>query len=55
MDVSVFASIANDSLTIFLDGGGQHMMPGAWVTETPELGNGEMTVTYHSGESQKIA
>ena len=44
MDVSVFAPIDNDSLTIFLDGGGQHMMPGAWVTETPELGNGEFTL-----------
>lgn len=55
IDPSEFAELSEDSLSIFLDGGGQHMMPNAWVTESVELGNGEFKVTFHCGKSQKIS
>ncbi len=55
LDPSVFANLADDTLNIYLDGGGQHVMPRAWVTEPPELGNGEYSVTFNCGKSQKLA
>jgi len=55
MDPSVFADLSSDTLTIFLDGGGQHVMPRSWVTEPPELGDGEIQVTFNCGKSQKLA
>ena len=54
MDPSVFRPISNDTLTIYLSGGGQHMMPRAWVTEAVELGNGEVKVAYNAGKSEKL-
>lgn len=54
MDPSMFKDIADDTLTIFLDGGSQHVMTRAWVTETPELGTGDLQVTYNSGKSEKL-
>jgi len=54
MDPSVFRNISNDTLTIYLSGGGQHMMPRAWITEAAELGNGEIKITYNSGKSEKL-
>ena len=55
MDPSEFASLDKDNLTIFLDGGGQHAMPNAWSTEPVELGNGEFSVTFNCGKSQRLA
>ena len=55
MDPGDFRSISNDTLTIFLAGGGQHMMPRAWITEAVELGAGELKVTYNSAKSEKLA
>jgi hypothetical protein len=55
MDPSEFKDINNDTLTIFLAGGGQHMMPKAWVTEAAELGAGELKITYNSAKSEKLA
>jgi hypothetical protein len=55
MDPSLFRNVTDDTLTIFLDGGGQHVMPRAWLTDPPELGNGEIQVTYNSGKSEKLA
>jgi len=54
MDPSDFRNISNDTLTIFLAAGGQHMMPKAWVTEAVELGAGELKVTYNSAKSEKL-
>jgi len=54
MDPSEFKNITDDTLTIFLDGGAQHVMPRAWVVEAPELGNGEIQVTYNSGKSERL-
>lgn len=54
LDPSVFANLSSESLTVFLDGGGQHLMPNSWVVEAPELGNGEYSVTFNCGKSQKI-
>ena len=54
MDPSDFRGIRNDTLTISLSGGGQHMMPRAWVTEAVELGAGELKVTYNSAKSEKL-
>lgn len=53
-DPSRFSAVSDDTLTIFLDGGAQHLMPNAWVIDAVELGDGEMTVTYHCGKSQKL-
>jgi len=55
MDPGAFKGISNDTLTIYLSGGGQHMMPRAWVTEAVELGAGELKVTYNSAKSEKLA
>jgi hypothetical protein len=55
LDPGDFRNIANDTLTVFLAGGGQHMMPRAWVTEAVELGAGELKVTYNSAKSEKLA
>lgn len=56
VDTSVFRDITSDTLTIYLaDRTTAHVMPNAWVTEQPELGNGEYDVTYESAKSQKIA
>jgi hypothetical protein len=55
LDPSDFRNINNDTLTVFLAGGGQHMMPKAWVTEAVELGAGELKVTYNSAKSEKLA
>ncbi|MDR2663638.1 MAG: phage tail tube protein [Treponema sp.] len=55
MDPGAFRDVANDTLTIYLDGGGQHMMPRAWVTENVELGNGELKVTYNAAKSEQLA
>ena len=55
MDPSAFKNISSDTLTIFLSGGGQHMMSRAWVTEAVELGAGEISVTYNSAKSEKLA
>ena len=55
MDPSDFRNISNDTLTIFLAGGGQHMMPRAWVTEAVDLSAGELKVTYNSAKSEKLA
>jgi hypothetical protein len=54
LDPSEFKNISNDTLTIYLAGGGQHMMPRAWVTEAVELGAGELKVTYNSAKSEKL-
>ena len=50
-----FRHVTDDSLTIYLSGGGQHMMPRAWVTEAVELGTGELKVTYNGAKSEKLA
>jgi hypothetical protein len=55
MDPSAFRNVSNDTLTVYLAGGGQHMMPRAWVTEAAELGNGEIKLVYNSGKSEKLA
>ena len=55
MDPQAFKDVANDTLTIFLSGGGQHTMPRAWVTESVELGAGELSVTYNSAKSERLA
>jgi hypothetical protein len=55
LDPSVFKDVSNDTLTVYLAGGGQHMMPRAWVTEAAELGAGELKVTYNSAKSEKLA
>jgi hypothetical protein len=55
MDPGDFKDIGNDTLTVFLAGGGQHMMPRAWVTEATELGAGELKVTYNSAKSERLA
>jgi hypothetical protein len=54
LDPEQFRALDNDTLTISLAGGGQHMMPGAWVTEAVELGAGELKVTYNSAKSEKL-
>lgn len=54
MDPDEFKNLVSDTVTVFLDGGGQHVMPNAWVTEPPVLGDGQFEVTYHCGTSQKI-
>lgn len=54
IDPQAFSNISDDSLTIFLAGGSQHMMPRAWVTEAVELSKGELKVTYNSAKSQKL-
>jgi hypothetical protein len=54
MDPSKFTDLANDTLTVFIDGGGQHVMPNAWATDAVELGDGEMSVTFNCGKSQKV-
>ena len=54
LDASDFADITSDSLTIYLDDGNQHMMSNAWVTEAVELGDGDFSVTYNSGKSEKL-
>ena len=46
--------VSDDTLTIFLCGGGKHVMPNAWSTEPVELGNGEYEVTFNSRKSQKL-
>ena len=55
MDPSEFRNVSNDTLTIYVSGGGQHMMSRAWVTEAVELGAGELSVTYNSAKSEKLA
>ena len=55
MDPGDFKDVSNDTLTIFLAGGGQHMMSRAWVTEAVEIGAGELKVTYNSAKSEKLA
>ena len=55
IDPSDFKNINNDTLTVYLAGGGQHMMPRAWITEAVELGAGELKVTYNSAKSEKLA
>lgn len=55
MDPSDFENLSSDMLTVFLDGGGQHVMPNSWVTEPPELGDGEFSVTFNCAKSQKLA
>jgi hypothetical protein len=55
MDPSDFRDVKAETLTIYLAGGGQHMMPSAWVTEASELGNGEIKVTFNSAKSEKLA
>lgn len=54
LDPSDFRDVSSDTLTIFLAGGGQHVMPNAWVTDAVELGAGEMEVTYNSAKSEKL-
>ena len=54
IDPSEFESISADTLTVFLDGGGQHVMPRAWVTEPVSLSGGEMQVTWQCGKSQRL-
>ncbi|MGL4987605.1 MAG: phage tail tube protein [Treponemataceae bacterium] len=54
LDPSVFINLSSDNLTIFLAGGGQHVMPNAWLTETPELGAGEYDLEFHCAKSQKM-
>lgn len=54
IDPQDFACISNDTLTIFLAGGGQHMMPSAWITDAVELSKGELKVTYNSAKSKKL-
>ena len=55
LDPGIFKDIRSDRLTIHLTGGGQHMMDRAWVTEAVELGAGELSVTYNSAKSEKMA
>jgi hypothetical protein len=54
LDPEQFRALDNDTLTIYLAGGGQHTMPAAWVTEAVELGAGELKVTYNSAKSEKL-
>ena len=54
MDPEQFRNIDNDTLTIVLAGGSQHMMPRAWITEAVQLGNGELSVTYNSAKSERL-
>lgn len=54
LDPQVFANISNDTLTIFLSGGSQHVMPSAWVTDAVELSKGELKVDYNSAKSEKL-
>lgn len=54
LDPSEFADVSDDTLTVFLDSGVQHVMPNAWVVDAPELGDGEFSVTFHCGKSQKL-
>lgn len=54
LDPQAFANVSNDTLTIFLSGGSQHMMPCAWVTDAVELSKGELKVTYNSAKSQRL-
>jgi len=54
MDPDEFKDLSGDTVTIFLDGGGQHVMPNAWVVDAVELSKGELAVTYNCGKSQRI-
>ncbi|MDR3173180.1 MAG: phage tail tube protein [Treponema sp.] len=54
LDPGDFRHVSNDTLTILLAGGSQHMMSAAWVTEAVELGAGEIKVTYNSAKSEKL-
>lgn len=54
IDPSLFINTTADTLTIYLDGGNQHTMVNAWVTETPELSGGEYEVTYNSAKSEQL-
>lgn len=53
--IDEFTNISSDTLTIYLDGEGIYTMPNAWVTEPPELGEGEFDVTYNSAKSEKLS
>lgn len=55
LSASDFTDISDDTLTIYLANGEVHSMPQAWVVEAPELGDGEFSVTYNCGKSQKLA
>jgi hypothetical protein len=52
--VEELSDIDGDTLTIFTTGGKQYMMPKAWVTESGELGDAEMEITYNSGTSPRL-
>jgi hypothetical protein len=54
LDPSDFRTVSNDTLTVYLAGGGQHMMPRAWVTEAVSLEGGELKITYNSAKSEKL-
>ncbi len=54
IDPQEFSYISNDTLTIFLSGKSQHMMPSAWVTDAVELSKGELKVVYNSAKSQRL-
>ena len=54
LDPQAFRNVSNDILTIYLSGGGEHVMPRAWVTEAVELGAGELSVTYNSAKSERL-
>lgn len=55
IDPEDFRDIDNDTLTIYLDGGGEHVMPRAWITEQPELSGSEVSVTWNSAKSERLA
>ncbi len=54
IDPQSVASLSDDTLTIILSDGDQHVMPNAWCMDTPELGDGEYEVTFNSAKSQKL-
>jgi hypothetical protein len=52
--VEEFSYVGEDTLTIWLTGGRQYMMPNAWVVEPGELGDAEITVNYNSATSPRL-
>jgi len=51
LNVQRFNNVMDDTLTIITNSGKEYMMSKAWITEPGELGDAEISVTYHSGTS----
>lgn len=54
VDPQQFARINNDTLTIYLANGTEHVMSNAWAMDMPELGKGEYDIEFQSAKSQKL-